>query len=30
MSAQEPLAAQLDHFVDLIDGTVDADEERRR
>ena len=29
MSAQEPLAAQLDHFVKLIDGTVDADEERR-
>lgn len=29
MSAQEPLAAQLDHFVKLIEGTVDADAERR-
>jgi predicted dehydrogenase len=29
MSAQEPLAAQLEHFVKLIDGSVDADAERR-
>lgn len=26
---REPLAAQLDRFVDLVEGTVDADEERR-
>ncbi|MDQ0895416.1 Gfo/Idh/MocA family oxidoreductase [Agromyces ramosus] len=29
ITAQEPLAAQLEHFVALIDGRVDADEERR-
>lgn len=29
ISAQEPLAAQLEHFVKLIDGQVDADAERR-
>lgn len=29
VSAQEPLAAQLEHFVKLIDGDVDADTERR-
>jgi predicted dehydrogenase len=29
LTAQEPLAAQLEHFVDLIDGRVDADAERR-
>lgn len=29
MSAQEPLAAQLDHFVRLIEGMVDADAERQ-
>lgn len=29
VSAQEPLAAQLEHFLKLIDGTVDADAERR-
>lgn len=29
VSAQEPLAAQLEHFVKLIDGAVDADAERR-
>ena len=27
--AGEPLALQLDHFLDLLDGTADADEERR-
>ncbi|NES15507.1 MULTISPECIES: Gfo/Idh/MocA family protein [Micromonospora] len=27
---QEPLAAQLDHFLDILAGTADADEERRR
>ncbi len=27
---REPLAAQLDHFLDLLAGTADADEERRR
>lgn len=29
LSAQEPLAAQLEHFVKLIDGSVDAAAERR-
>ncbi|UOR02255.1 Gfo/Idh/MocA family oxidoreductase [Leucobacter allii] len=29
VSGPEPLAAQFDHFVDLVEGTVDADEERR-
>lgn len=29
ITAQEPLAAQLGHFVGLIEGRVDADEERR-
>lgn len=29
LTSQEPLAAQLDHFVGLIAGTVDADAERR-
>ncbi|WP_157005789.1 Gfo/Idh/MocA family protein [Agromyces laixinhei] len=29
LTAQEPLAAQLEHFVGLIDGTVDAETERR-
>jgi len=29
MSAQEPLAAQLEHFVKLMEGSVDADAERR-
>lgn len=29
LSAQEPLAAQLEYFVKLIDGTVDAAAERR-
>lgn len=29
ITAREPLAAQLDHFLDLLRGTVDADEERR-
>jgi len=28
-TVQEPLAAQLDHFLDLIEGAVDMDEERR-
>jgi predicted dehydrogenase len=28
VSSREPLAAQLDHFVDLIAGSVDLDEER--
>jgi predicted dehydrogenase len=28
ISNKEPLAAQLDHFVDLVNGVVDADEER--
>jgi predicted dehydrogenase len=28
VSSREPLAAQLDHFVDLVGGVVDADEER--
>ncbi|MFG2057290.1 Gfo/Idh/MocA family protein [Micromonospora sp. NPDC048930] len=27
---REPLAAQLDHFLDILAGTADADEERRR
>ncbi|TYL52512.1 Gfo/Idh/MocA family oxidoreductase [Agromyces mariniharenae] len=29
MSGKEPLAAQLEHFVELVDGRVDADAERR-
>jgi predicted dehydrogenase len=29
-TAREPLAAQLDHFLDIITGTVDADVERDR
>lgn len=29
VSGLEPLAAQFEHFVDLVEGTVDADEERR-
>jgi hypothetical protein len=29
-SHREPLAAQLDHFIDIIAGSVDADVERRR
>lgn len=29
LTSQEPLAAQLDHFVGLINGTVDAEAERR-
>ena len=29
VSGAEPLAAQFDHFVDLVEGRVDADEERR-
>lgn len=29
VTSQEPLAAQLEHFVELIAGTVDADAERR-
>ncbi|MDN5758061.1 MAG: Gfo/Idh/MocA family oxidoreductase [Tomitella sp.] len=29
VSTAEPLAAQLDHFLDLINGVVDIDEERR-
>jgi predicted dehydrogenase len=28
ISAREPLAAQLDHFLDLVDGRVDLKEER--
>lgn len=28
-NSREPLAAQFDHFVDLLEGTADADEERR-
>ncbi|MEQ1735403.1 MAG: gfo/Idh/MocA family oxidoreductase, partial [Rhodoglobus sp.] len=28
VTAQEPLAAQLEHFVGLIAGSVDADAER--
>lgn len=28
-NSREPLAAQFDHFLDLLDGTADADEERR-
>jgi predicted dehydrogenase len=28
VSSREPLAAQLDHFIDLVEGTVDMDEER--
>jgi predicted dehydrogenase len=28
VSSQEPLAAQLDRFVDLVTGTADADQER--
>jgi predicted dehydrogenase len=29
ITAREPLATQLDRFLDLLDGRVDADEERR-
>lgn len=29
VSGLEPLAAQFDHFVDLVEGKVDLDEERR-
>lgn len=29
VSGLEPLAAQFEHFVDLVGGSVDADEERR-
>ena len=29
VSAREPLVAQLDHFVNLINGKVDADQERK-
>ncbi|MDI5938285.1 Predicted dehydrogenase [Micromonospora haikouensis] len=29
VSGREPLAAQLDHFLDLLAGTADADAERR-
>jgi len=29
-TVREPLAAQLDHFLDLVEGTADAAEERRR
>lgn len=29
VSGVEPLAAQFEHFVDLVEGRVDADEERR-
>jgi GFO/IDH/MocA oxidoreductase family protein len=29
-TSREPLAAQLDHFLDVLDGTVDADTERAR
>lgn len=28
-NSREPLAAQFDHFVDLVEGTADADAERR-
>lgn len=28
-NAREPLAAQFDHFLDIIEGTADADAERR-
>ncbi|CRK60883.1 probable oxidoreductase [Alloactinosynnema sp. L-07] len=28
LTAREPLATQLDRFLDVLDGTVDADEER--
>jgi hypothetical protein len=28
VSGREPLAAQLDHFLDLVDGKADADAER--
>lgn len=30
LTAREPLAAQLDHFLDLLAGTADVDLERRR
>jgi predicted dehydrogenase len=30
LSNREPLAAQLDHFLDILDGRADADEARRR
>ncbi|HEX6499592.1 MAG TPA: Gfo/Idh/MocA family oxidoreductase [Micromonosporaceae bacterium] len=29
VSGREPLAAQLDRFLDMLDGSVDVDEERR-
>ncbi|MEV8337727.1 Gfo/Idh/MocA family oxidoreductase [Leucobacter sp. NPDC077196] len=29
VSGAEPLAAQFDHFVDLVEGRIDMDEERR-
>lgn len=29
VSGLEPLAAQFEHFIDLVEGTVDLDEERR-
>ncbi|MFV0433672.1 MAG: Gfo/Idh/MocA family protein [Leucobacter sp.] len=29
VSGLEPLAAQFEHFVDLVEGRIDADEERR-
>lgn len=29
ITSQEPLAAQLEHFVGLIEGSIDADNERR-
>ncbi|NYT95530.1 Gfo/Idh/MocA family protein [Salinispora sp. H7-4] len=30
ITSREPLAAQLDHFLDILAGAVDADAERRR
>jgi hypothetical protein len=30
VSSREPLAAQLDHFLDLANGKADADAERQR
>jgi hypothetical protein len=29
VSSREPLAAQLDHFVDLAEGRIDMDDERQ-
>jgi hypothetical protein len=29
VSGLEPLAAQFEHFIDLVEGRIDADAERR-